>query len=120
MLREQKYVHVMILTAAYLSAIRLNILSKRHSQAGTCTQHWENVYLLCCYVDEHQLSVQNVCYLFFYSLDFDMDGSNGNQLQKLPNQGKEILDVLPFAGNGNDYLATIDEQKLSVYKWTNV
>ena len=49
-----------------------------------------------------------------------MDGSNGNQLQKLPNQGKEILDVLPFAGNGNDYLATIDEQKLSVYKWTNV
>ena len=73
MLREQKYVHVMILTAAYLSAIRLNILSKRHSQAGTCTQHWENVYLLCCYVDEHQLSVQNVCYLFFYSLDFDME-----------------------------------------------
>ena len=71
--RERKYVHVMILTAAYLSAIRLNILSKRHSQAGTCTQHWENVYLLCGYVDEHQLSVQNVCYLFFYSLDFDME-----------------------------------------------
>ncbi|PFX34109.1 E3 ubiquitin-protein ligase RFWD3-like [Stylophora pistillata] len=45
------------------------------------------------------------------------NGSNGNQLQKLPNQGKEILDVLPFAANGNDYLATIDEQKLSVYKW---
>ena len=72
MLREQKYVHVMILTAAYLSAIRLNILSKRHSQAGICTQHWENVYLLSGYVDEHQLSVQNV-YLFFYSLDFDME-----------------------------------------------
>ena len=120
MQREQKYVHFMILILAHLSVIRLNILSKRHSQAGTCTQHWENIYLLCCYVDEHQLSVQNVCYLFFYSLDFDMDGSNGNQLQKLPNQGKEILDVLPFAGNGNDYLATIDEQKLSVYKWTNV
>ena len=72
MLREQKYVHVMILTAAYLSAIRLNILSKRHSQAGICTQHWENVYLLYGYVDEHQLSVQNV-YSFFYSLDFDME-----------------------------------------------
>ena len=43
-----------------------------HSQADTCTQHWENVYLLCGYVDEHQLSVQNV-YLFFYSLDFDME-----------------------------------------------
>ena len=73
MQREQKYVHFMILILAHLSVIRLNILSKRHSQAGTCTQHWENIYLLCCYVDEHQLSVQNVCYLFFYSLDFDME-----------------------------------------------
>ena len=49
-----------------------------------------------------------------------MDGSNGNQLQKLPYQGKKTLDFLPFAANGNDYLATTDEQKLSVYKWMNV
>lgn len=48
------------------------------------------------------------------------NGSNGSQLQKLPNQGKETLDVLPFAANGNDFLATIDEQKLTVYKWLSV
>ena len=36
------------------------------------------------------------------------------------NQGKEILVYFPFAANGNDYLATTDEQKLSVYKWMNV
>jgi len=48
------------------------------------------------------------------------NGSNGNQLQKLPNQGKETLDVLPFAANGNDFMATIDEQKLTIYKWLNV
>jgi len=48
------------------------------------------------------------------------NGSNGSQLQKLPNQGKETLDVLPFAANGNDFMATIDEQKLTVYKWLNV
>ena len=36
---------------------------------------------------------------------------------KLPNQGKEALDILPFAANGSDFLATIDEQKLNVYKW---
>ena len=58
--------------------------------------------------------------LVFFPIDFDMDGSNGNQLQKLPIQGKEILDFFPFAANGNDYLATTDEQKLSVYKWMNV
>lgn len=48
------------------------------------------------------------------------NGSNGNQLQKLPNQGKETLDVLPFAANGNDFMAAIDEQKLTIYKWLNV
>lgn len=48
------------------------------------------------------------------------NGSNGNQLQKLPNQGKETLDVLPFSANGNDFMATIDEQKLTIYKWLNV
>ena len=72
-----------------------------------------------CYLDEPHLSLQNVCYWFFSPLDFDMEWQNGNQLQKLPNQGKETLDVLPFGVNGNDYLATIDEQKLSVYKWMN-
>lgn len=48
------------------------------------------------------------------------DGRNGSQLQKLPNQGKETLDVLPFAANGSDFLATIDEQKLTVYKWQHL
>jgi len=47
------------------------------------------------------------------------NGSNGNQLQKLPNQGKETLDVLPFAANGNDFMAAINEQKLTIYKWLN-
>ncbi|XP_068709134.1 E3 ubiquitin-protein ligase rfwd3.S-like [Montipora capricornis] len=45
------------------------------------------------------------------------NGSSGSQLQKLHNQGKETLDVLPIAANGNDFLATIDEQKLTIYKW---
>ena len=45
------------------------------------------------------------------------NGSSGSQLQKLRNQGKETLDVLPIAANGNDFLATIDEQKLTIYKW---
>ncbi|XP_078366102.1 E3 ubiquitin-protein ligase rfwd3.S-like isoform X1 [Oculina patagonica] len=45
------------------------------------------------------------------------NGSNGKQLQKLSNQGKEILDVLPFAANGSDFMASIDEQKLTIYKW---
>jgi len=35
----------------------------------------------------------------------------------LPNQGKETPDILPFAANGSNFLATIDEQKLNVYKW---
>lgn len=48
------------------------------------------------------------------------DGRNGSQLQKLPNQGKETLDVLPFAANGSNFLATIDEQKLTVYKWQHL
>ncbi|RMX38139.1 hypothetical protein pdam_00022706 [Pocillopora damicornis] len=59
------------------------------------------------------------CNTLMVAADFDMEWQNGNQLQKLPNQGKETLDVLPFGVNGNDYLATIDEQKLSVYKWMN-
>ena len=37
-----------------------------------------------------------------------------------PTKEKETLDFLPFALNGNDYLATTDVQKLSVYKWMNV
>ncbi|KAK2566406.1 E3 ubiquitin-protein ligase RFWD3 [Acropora cervicornis] len=45
------------------------------------------------------------------------NGSSGSQLQKLPNQGKETLDILPFAANGSNFLAIIDEQKLNVYKW---
>jgi hypothetical protein len=27
------------------------------------------------------------------------------------------LDVLPFAVNGNNFLTTITEQKLDVYRW---
>lgn len=58
------------------------------------------------------------CFCFIQTLIWN--GSNGNQLQKLPNQGKETLDVLPFAANGNDFMAAIDEQKLTIYKWLNV
>lgn len=65
------------------------------------------------------LALNNSFYLgfLFFSQTLIWNGSNGNQLQKLSNQGKETLDVLPFAANGNDFMATIDEQKLSIYKW---
>ena len=72
-----------------------------------CVVMWMNTNLVC----------KMFLLLVFFPIDFDMDGSNGNQLQKLPIQGKEILVYFPFATNGNDYLATTDEQKLSVYKW---
>ena len=75
-----------------------------------CVVMWMNTNLVC--------KMFFTC--FFIPQTLIWNGSNGNQLQKLPNQGKEILDVLPFAANGNDYLVTADEQKLSVYKWMNV
>ena len=69
MIREQKYVHVMILTLAYLSAIRLNILSKRK----TFLSSYMNPAMkklstfVCGYLDEPHLSMQNVCLFFFFS-----------------------------------------------------
>ena len=75
--REQKYVLVMILTLAYLSAIRLNILSKRK----TFLSSYMNPAMkklstfVCGYLDEPHLSMQNVCllFIFFFLLDFDME-----------------------------------------------
>ena len=75
-----------------------------------CVVMWMNTNLVC--------KMFVTC--FFIPQTLIWNGSNGNQLQKLPNRGKEIFNVLPFATNGNDYLPTIDEQKLSVYKWMNV
>ena len=66
--REQKYVLVMILTLAYLLAIRLNILSKRK----TFLSSYMNPAMkklstfVCGYLDEPHLSMQNVCLLFIF------------------------------------------------------
>ena len=108
--REQKYVLVMILTLAYLSAIRLNILSKRN----TFLSSYMNPAMkklstfVCGYLDEPHLSMQNVCLLFiFFSprLWYGMTAIETSCRNYVPNQGKEVLDVLPFAANGNDYLS---------------
>ncbi|EDO47854.1 predicted protein, partial [Nematostella vectensis] len=45
------------------------------------------------------------------------DGNVAKRTQKLPDQGEPVLDVKPFAVNGSQFLTTITEQKLNIYKW---
>lgn len=93
-----------------------------------CHQWTWNFFLGCLkegdYIDNSLVigksSNSHYLLLFLFIQTLIWNGSNGNQLQKLPNQGKETLDVLPFAANGNDFMAAIDEQKLTIYKWLNV